>query len=96
MVKGGSFDEPRDSGGRHAQEFFRVLKQEYTVGISFHYKPVYEWKIFQDAGYGPENTPIAARVCRQLFQIPVFYHMTEDDYRYIAWAIKETIAAVKK
>ena len=31
MLKGGSFDEPRDSGGRHAQEFFRVNGQRLDV-----------------------------------------------------------------
>jgi len=73
-----------------------MIKEEYTVGISFHYKPVYEWKIFKDQGYSGDNTPIAARVCRQLFQIPVFAHMSEEDYKYIAWAVKATINALKR
>jgi dTDP-4-amino-4,6-dideoxygalactose transaminase len=76
--------------------FFEMLKKEYTVGISFHYKPVYSWKVFQDAGYGAGETPIADKVCRQLFQLPVFYHMTDDDYRYVAWAVKECVSALKK
>lgn len=77
--------------GINAEQFFDLLKNEYTIGVSFHYKPVYEWKIYKDLGYGHEETPLAAKVCRQLFQIPVFQHMTEDDYQYIAWAIKKSI-----
>lgn len=84
-----------ESTGIDPKAFFKILKEEYTVGISFHYKPVYEWKLLKDQGFNGENTPIAARVCRQLFQIPVFAHMTEDDYKYIAWAVKETIRTVK-
>jgi len=82
--------------GINPKEFFKMIKEEYTVGISFHYKPVYEWKIFKDQGYNGDNTPNAARVCRQLFQIPVFAHMSEDDYKYIAWAVKATINALKR
>lgn len=81
--------------GIDPQKFFAMLKAEYTVGISFHYKPVYEWQIFKDRGYNGTNTPIAADVCGKLFQIPVFYHMTEDDYEYIAWAIRQTIKTLK-
>ncbi len=85
-----------EKSGIDVKEFFKCLKEEYTVGIAFHYKPVYEWKIFKDLGYNGKDTPIAARVCRQLFQLPVFAHMTKEDYEYIAWAIKETVARLRK
>ncbi len=85
-----------EASGIDSTTFFRMLKEEYTVGISFHYKPVYDWQLFRDTGYDAADTPIAARVCRQLFQIPVFYHMTDDDYRYIAWAIQQCITKLKE
>jgi len=85
-----------ENSGIDANEFFAMLQKEYTVGIAFHYKPVYAWKLFHDAGYGPEDTPVADRVCRQLFQFPVFAHMSDDDYRYIAWAANESVKALKK
>jgi len=76
--------------------FFEMLMKEYTVGISFHYKPLYAWKVFVDAGYEAKDTPVADRVCRELFQIPVFAHMTDDDYRCIAWAIGECVARLRR
>ena len=76
-------------------KFFSMLKEEYGVGISFHYKPVYSWKIFKEVGYSSADTPIADTVCRQLFQLPVFAHMTADDYEYIAYAVKHCVDALK-
>ena len=77
-------------------DFFDLLKNKYTVGISFHYKPVYEWKIYKDAGYDGKDTPHADTLGKRLFQIPVFAHMTEDDYKYIAWAVRQSIDTLKK
>lgn len=85
-----------EKSGIVPEDFFHMIKEEYGVGISFHYKPVYSWKIFREAGYTGEDTPVAARVCRQLFQLPVFAHMTDDDYEYIAWAVKECIKRLAK
>lgn len=81
-----------ERSGIEPSAFFQRLKGTYKVGVSFHYKPVYAWKIFREAGYSGEDTPVAARVCRQLFQLPVFAHMTDEDYEYIAWAIRSCLA----
>jgi perosamine synthetase len=102
VVPGGDFSSCHlntyrvDESAVPPRAFFDLLAKEYTVGISFHYKPVYSWKVFVDAGYSGKETPIADRVCRELFQAPVFAHMTEDDYLYVAWAVKESIARAKK
>jgi len=82
--------------GKDKSEFIKILKEKYKIGVSIHYKPVYEWKVFRDRGYDDKETPIAANMARQLFNVPIFSRMGIDDLDYMAWAIKETIAELKK
>ena len=82
--------------GKTKEDFLNILKEKYKIGITMHYKPVYEWKIFIDRGYSANETPIADKVCKQLFNVPVFYRMKYEDFDYIVWAIKEAIDQLKR
>jgi perosamine synthetase len=84
------YDE--EKGGKDKATFLKLLKEKYGIGVTIHYRPVYEWKVFRDMGYDGKETPIADRVMRQLFNVPVFSIMEEKDFDYIAWAIQEAIA----
>ena len=74
------------------EEFLKCLKNDYKVSTTIHYPAIWEWKVFRERGYNGKDTPIAARVCRELFNPPIFPKTSEEDINYIAWAIKEAIS----
>lgn len=82
--------------GKSKEEFINILKEKYLIGITAHYHPLWSWKVMKDRGYNGDDTPIAARVCRQLFNVPVFAGMEIEDFDYIVWAIKQAIAELKE
>jgi dTDP-4-amino-4,6-dideoxygalactose transaminase len=47
-------------------------------------------------GYGPAGTPVAAKVLRQLFNVPLFPRMQTEDFDYIIWALKQSVVDLKK
>ncbi|NSW89122.1 MAG: DegT/DnrJ/EryC1/StrS family aminotransferase [Firmicutes bacterium] len=82
--------------GKPKEEFIKILKEKYKIGVTIHYRPVYKWTVFKERGYNGDDTPITAKIMRQLFNVPVFARMQYEDFDYIAWAIKETIAELRK
>jgi perosamine synthetase len=84
-----SIDATRD-------EFLALLRGKYKVAVTFHYPPLWSFSFYRNMGYGPEGTPIAARVMRQLFNVPVFPRMRLENFDYIAWALKQSVADLKR
>lgn len=82
--------------GKSKDEFIGILKDQYGIGVTVHYKPVYEWSLFKQLGYNGDEVPIASRVARQLLNIPLFPWMKPNDFDYMVWAIKEAIAQLKR
>ncbi len=74
--------------------FIRRLKDRYGIDTKVLYPPVYDLKVFKDLGYSGEDTPVAAKVARQLFEVPVFARMQEDDFAYLAWAVKDALRSL--
>lgn len=72
-------------------EFTAHLKSKYKVATAKHYPAVWTWEAFQKLGYNAEGCPLADRICREVFTTPVFPATTEDDLKYIAWAIKQSL-----
>ncbi|MCC7352507.1 MAG: DegT/DnrJ/EryC1/StrS family aminotransferase [Anaerolineae bacterium] len=77
-------------------DFVKILKGKYKVGVTFHYPPLWNFSFYRNLGYGPQDAPIAATVLRQLFNVPVFPRMKMEDMEYIAWAIKESVADLRR
>jgi len=75
-----------------AADLMKQLREGYRVGTAKHYPPVWSWEAFQRLGYGGEGCPVAAKACEQVVSLPVFPHTSEDDCRYIAWAVKQAIS----
>ncbi len=75
-----------------------VLKNKYKVGCGNHYPAVWTWEALSELGYDEETAkcPVAAKASRQVFSLPIFPHTTEDDCRYIAWAIKQSLSEAGK
>lgn len=76
-------------------DFLASLKDDYGISTAIHYPPIWEWKIFRERGYDGKQTPVASRICRELFNPPVFPKTSEEVIDYIAWAVKEAIAKLK-
>jgi dTDP-4-amino-4,6-dideoxygalactose transaminase len=41
------------------------------------------------------DCPLAAKACRQVLSLPLFPQTTMEDCAYIAWAVKESLAAAR-
>ena len=79
-------------------EFRAHLKDEYGVTTVIHYPAVWTWEAFAELGYSAEaaQCPIADRACREVVSLPIFPGTPDDDLEYIAWAIAETIADLRR
>jgi dTDP-4-amino-4,6-dideoxygalactose transaminase len=77
-------------------DFLKQLKDVWQVGTANHYPAVWSWEAFEKVGYDNSNTPVTHKACQQVMSLPVFPSTTEEDIEYIAHAIKETIAALRK
>ena len=75
-----------------------VLQNKYRVHCANHYPAVWSWQALAELGYSEDtaNCPIAARACRQVISLPIFPHTTEEDCRYIAWAIKQSLIEARQ
>ena len=79
-----------------ADEFAAHLKGAYKVGTARHYPPVWSWEAFRDLGYTDEGCPLAAKACGQVLSMPVFPGTAEEDLQYVAWAVRQTLADLKR
>jgi perosamine synthetase len=77
-------------------DFLRILQGTYKVESQIQYPPLWSFTFFRNMGYGPEDTPIAAKILRQIFNVPIFSRLSKDDIDYIVWAVKESAAALKR
>ncbi|MFH1265963.1 MAG: DegT/DnrJ/EryC1/StrS family aminotransferase [Planctomycetota bacterium] len=80
------------------EAFLEVLQGKYRVGCAHHYPAVWSWEALLELGYSEQaaDCPIAAQACRQVISLPIFPHTTEEDSKYIAWAIKESLIETRR
>jgi len=80
------------------EAFIAHLKNQHGVGTAVHYPAVWSWEAFAQLGYSEEtaNCPVAAKACRQVVSLPIFPRTTDDDLRYIAGAVQQTIQELKE
>lgn len=78
--------------------FTKRLKEEYGVATAIHYPAVWSWEAFSSLGYSEEKAlcPLAAKACKQVVSLPIFPRTTVEDCEYIAWAVKQSVADLKK
>lgn len=76
-------------------DFLSTLKERYRISCGLHYPAVWTWDAMSELGYSESTAkcPLAARAAEQVISLPLFCHTTPDDCEYMAWAIKETLAA---
>ena len=72
------------------------LKETYQVGTANQYPVVWSWEAFDGLDYDKTDCEIAEKACSQIISLPIFPNTSDDDLEYIAWALKESITALKK
>ena len=81
------------------RDAFRAhLKDNHGVATGLHYPAVWTWDALADLGYSEEsaNCPIAAKACQQVLTLPIFPRTSDDDLEYIAFALKQSLAEMKR
>jgi dTDP-4-amino-4,6-dideoxygalactose transaminase len=68
------------------------LKAKYQIGTAVHYPAVWSWEAFADIDHDRSGCPVAERACAEVLTLPISPRSTEDDLRYVAWALKQSVA----
>jgi dTDP-4-amino-4,6-dideoxygalactose transaminase len=63
------FDD--EAAGASRDAFLKLPREKYKVAVMIHYPPLWNFSFYRDQGYGTEGLPVASRVLRQLFNVPV-------------------------
>jgi perosamine synthetase len=86
-----------DRVGFSRDQFKTYLKEEYGIGTVVHYPAVWEWEAIAALGYTSDNArcPIAEKACSQVLSLPIFPGTEEDDLKYVARGIKESISKLR-
>ncbi len=82
---------------KHSRDEFRkILREKYKVGTALHYPAVWSWEVAEKFEYDNSDCKNTERVCSSVITLPVFAKSSDEDIEYVAWAVKQTIAEVKK
>jgi len=73
----------------------KTLKEKYQVGTAYHYPIVWTWEAFDGLDYDKSDCDIAVEASSQVISLPVFAQSTDEDLKYVAWAIRQAIAESK-
>lgn len=77
-------------------EFLDHLKKEWQVATGNHYPAVWSWEAFSGVDYDNRDTPVTHQAVQQVMSLPLFPGTTVEEVKYIAHAIRESIAALGK
>ncbi len=77
-------------------ELLEYLKREYEIGTAIHYPAVWSWEVLQQLDHDRRDCPVAENVCGEILSLPVTAQSTEEDLEYIAWGLKQTLAALRR
>lgn len=77
-------------------EFLKHLREKWQVACGCHYPAVWSWEAFAKVDYDKRDTPVTHKAVEQVMSLPLFPSTTEEEVAYIAHAIRETLAALKK
>lgn len=77
-------------------DFLKHLKEVWQVATANHYPAVWSWEAFAKVPYDNSDTPVTHKAVEQVMSLPLFPSSTEEEVEYLALAIKETIAALRR
>lgn len=79
------------------REGFRtLLRQTHGVATALHYPAVWTWEAAGQFAYDRSDCDHTERACQSVVTLPVFAQSTDEDIKYLAWAIRETVRASRK
>jgi dTDP-4-amino-4,6-dideoxygalactose transaminase len=77
--------------GRRARVQAALAEAGIATGI--HYPtPVHLTEAFSYLGYGPGDFPVAEAAAEQILSLPMFPHITREQVRRVAGAVREAVA----
>lgn len=76
-------------------DIFEALKAE-NVCCNVHYIPVYYFPYYESLGYIKGICPNAEKLYENMFSIPLYYGMTDDDVESVIEAIEKVISYYRK
>jgi len=82
--------------GFRRPDFLRHLKEVWQVATAHHYPAVWSWEAFATVPHDKHDTPVTHRAVEEVLSLPLFPSTSEEDVAYIAHALRETIAALRK
>ena len=72
-------------------EFQQRMASEHAIGIGVHYPSIPSLSYYRSKGYREEDTPVAARVGRQIVTLPLFPAMADSDVERVAGAMRAVL-----
>jgi dTDP-4-amino-4,6-dideoxygalactose transaminase len=69
-----------------------LLLKDFGIETRVHYKPIWEWPLFQKRGYSGDGCPEAAAAAHELITLPVSVHTTDSQCDYIVDSLKNCLA----
>lgn len=73
-----------------SRDQFMQLLSRRNIGLSLHFKPLHLMLYYREKyGFQPEDFPIAVRVYRTCFSIPIYPGLSDEQVGYIADSIKK-------
>lgn len=88
------FDE--EEIGASKGDFMGILADDYGIQCVVHYLPVYLLTVFRERGHRGGECPVAESIYRQTVGLPLHPSYTEEDIDYLAGAVKEAVARLRK
>ena len=76
-------------------DIFEALKAE-NVCCNVHYIPVYYFPYYEKMGYKKGICPKAEKLYNNMFSIPLYYGMSDEDVKSVIEAIRKVISYYKK
>jgi dTDP-4-amino-4,6-dideoxygalactose transaminase len=70
---------------------FQKAMADRGIGIGVHYPSIPSLKFYREAGYRDEDTPVAARVGREIVTLPLFPAMADEDVTRVVSEMKSML-----
>jgi dTDP-4-amino-4,6-dideoxygalactose transaminase len=78
------------------EQFRKLLLDKYQVGTALHYPAVWTWEAAKTFEYDNRDCPNTQRVCESVVSLPVFSATSDEDLKYIAWALREALREMRR
>lgn len=81
------------SAGRN--EIYKALEAE-NIGLQVHYVPVYSHPYYKGLGYKTGLCPNAEALFEEIFTIPLYFSLTDEDVASVIGAVEKVISYYRK